>query len=682
MRVSLIVPLLAACAPAGPPVEIVAPPALAGLAGSFAAYLPWEGVPVVEAADPVARLALPGAGRLAVALVADEQGCECYRIERGPAARTFIVHGDAPLGVQYGLAAVLEAGGVTFAHPYRTIHRATLEVDEAALALGERVVPEQRLRGLHLHTLHPIEGYFALWEPSEAHQEAAFRLFDWVVKNRGNYVQWVTLDDIQRVPARAQAWEAYTRTLVAEAHRRGLGVGMGVQLFGSGNLQRAWDLVDEPLAAVPGPQQIAARLPQIAGMGLDKLNLSFGEFFGEPPDVFLREVNHVAAALRAIAPATELTTVIHVGNKPDQRVTYMGEDLQYYFLVKFADPSIVPWVHTVMYYNLFDDAGGAYEHDQFDEHRRFLLERLRAGQRVGYFPESAYWIAFDNSVPTYLPLYVRSRLRDMTEVRAQAPPGLAEHVLFSSGWEWGYWQIDAATLRMGHRLPASTEESFRALFAPYGAAGRTLAAEVARLAELQHQHLIVGRLAAYYAGRDFYIDTGDEIDIHSQPDRPSFAELVARPPAEREAFLGDVVARLERLAGESAGVAAAVDGLDLPADPFVAELRDGLAIDVERARYIAALYAAVLDQAAGRDPSPRRQTARAALDAGHEIVARRRQGFHYPVLEELTAPLANETIYTFGYLKQADELCLWEREWIDARNVLEGRDEALPTCIF
>ena len=35
----------------------------------------------------------------------------------------------------------------------------------------------------------------------------------------------------------------------------------------------------------------------------------------------------------------------------------------------------------------------------------FLFDRLENGLPVAYFPESAYWVAFDNSVPTYLPMY-------------------------------------------------------------------------------------------------------------------------------------------------------------------------------------------------------------------------------------------------------------------------------------
>ena len=68
----------------------------------------------------------------------------------------------------------------------------------------------------------------------------------------------------------------------------------------------------------------------------------------------------------------------------------MGENLIYYFLVKFADPAIIPDIHTVMFYNLFETAGGAYHHEDFAEHRAYLQGAdvrgreglVRAGDRV------------------------------------------------------------------------------------------------------------------------------------------------------------------------------------------------------------------------------------------------------------------------------------------------------------
>ena len=55
-----------------------------------------------------------------------------------------------------------------------------------------------------------------------------------------------------------------------------------------------------------------------------------------------------------------LTTLIHVGDSDDQKVVYADQEMIYYFLAQFADPEIVPWVHTVMFGNLQREMQGAY----------------------------------------------------------------------------------------------------------------------------------------------------------------------------------------------------------------------------------------------------------------------------------------------------------------------------------
>ena len=164
-----------------------------------------------------------------------------------------------------------------------------------------------------------------------------------------------------------------------------------------------------------------------------------------------------------------MTARLHVGD--DLQVTYDDQEMIYYFLAAYANPEITPWVHTVMYYNLFEPSNGAYHHEDFTEHREFLFDRLENGLPVAYFPESAYWVAFDNSVPVYLPMYVRSRWLDMFEIQQQSQQNghasLTDHTLFSSGWEFGYWQNDVATLRMNWRVPESYLSVFKHLFANY-----------------------------------------------------------------------------------------------------------------------------------------------------------------------------------------------------------------------
>lgn len=662
---------LMACADRGLVVAYV-PEELAQPFASFGVGLE-SALRVEPVADPVAAL---GRGRR-VAVVDDLDCGECFRIDAVDGG--WEVHGGGRLGAQYGLATLLESGGVRFFHPYDTYIPEDLTLPDEDPLFGEDQLPEQQLRGLHLHTLHPIEGYFDFWEPGDEQLAGAKQVIDWVVKNRGNYLQWVALDNILDSDSDMAAWQDHTASILAEAHARGLETGLGVQLFGSSNLQLAFDLLDE----VGSPDEQRAEMQQRLGpvfgeLEFDRVSLSFGEFFGEDPDSFIASVNLAGEVMHELRPALDVTTVVHVG--ADQRVDYDGQSLIYYFLATYADPSITPWVHSVMYYNLFEDAGGAYHHEAFDEHRELLLSRLRDGLPVAYFPESAYWIAFDNSVPTYLPLYVRSRYLDMASLRAEAQAGgfddLSAHVLFSSGWEWGYWQNDIATLRMGWRLPERYEDFFTWAFADEPG----LAEIAAELAELQHQHLLIGRLAPYLASYDNVMELGYNLDIISQPKRVLPEELAEMDATALAAFEADTVAALDQMAADFEALAARLPAAmdEGPAAPWLAETRDGVQITALRARFIATVYAAMVDALQGE--SPNLTAAEQALSEAEIVVHRRHAAMHDPRGARLIDDHSNDTIYQYGYLLRADELCFWRRELALTQELATGTRPDVPGC--
>ncbi|HLU67324.1 MAG TPA: hypothetical protein VKZ63_13660 [Kofleriaceae bacterium] len=682
-------PLVACHSPPGSPEIALHPaPELEALVGDWARTIPYGSLEI--AADPAPLSAASAGGGLHVAVLEEDLGCaECYRIDR-VGAQGFAVRGADRLGVQYGLAHLFELIGFRFHHPWDTwVPEAPALRPGGAAELGLVHRPEMRVRGLHLHTIHPIEAYRAVWDPDQPGAlEEATRIFDWIVKNRGNYVQWVGLDDITPAGADA-AWRAHTRELIAAARRRGLRVGFALQLFGQSNLQSGFDLIDSETVDEAALAEMERRWQIVSGDGVefDVYNLSFGEFFGADPEMFVDSVNLALEGMLRAAPDAEMMATIHVGDTEELRVEYQGEELPYYFLVRFADPRIVPLVHTVMYYNLFEDAGGAYHHEEFDEHRAFILERLAAGERVAYFPETAYWVAFDNSVPTYAPLYIRSRWLDLDRLAGAAAEigaePLGEHILFSTGWEWGYWQNDWAALRASFRRPARWQDLVREMFAPRPA-GDEMAELVVALTELEHAALIEERLAGYMAGRDLYIDLGDQIDIVSQPDRTTFDDLAAADAAARADFEAGVLRDLEALATGLEALADRAAELGGPRDRVRRELEDGVAVTALRARFIATAYRAVLAHLAGDAGEAERL--RGELDellaAGHEVVARRHADLHFPDPARLLEPDTNATFYQWGYLKQADELCYWERERVEVERLTAGATAPIPPCVM
>jgi hypothetical protein len=353
--------------------------------------------------------------------------------------------------------------------------------------------------------------------------------------------------------------------------------------------------------------------------------------------------------------------MIHVGNQKDLQVTYRGETLQQYFLVKYADPRITPWVHSVMYFNLFEPTHGAYLHSGFDAHREFLLGRVRAGQRSGYFPEAAYWIAFDNSIPLALPVYLRSRHLDLTRIAAAAreagTSGLDEHVLFSTGWEWGYWQTDVAVLRMTWALPEQWAEPLRFAWAPWGEGGLALAAQLERLGALQHQALIGQGLSAYLAGRDSILDFGRSLEIVSQPDRPEMSAIAAHTAAEREVFEARVLVPLQALAEQTEEVAARVNALGLDtADPFLSEAIDGVDITALRTRWAHTLFQTASAHGRGEDARAGMGELDALLAQAKKVVARRRDGLHDPDAKSILRNNPNPSSTWFAALNASSKV--------------------------
>lgn len=613
-----------------------------------------------------------------VAVVPRDDCTDCYRLERE--GERFVVRGGLPLGVQYGLAHLLELHGYRFHHPWKTyVPEPLLEPDPAAF--DRDFAPEvSRRRGLHLHTLHPIEALYDFWVPSAKNLEGARRTIDFIVKNRGNAVSMYALDDITTGDETTRAWKAHTQAILAYAKSRGVTSSISIQLFGKSNLQQSFDLIDDDSAPDPLPELERRLHLLLDDVPYDDVTLAFGEFFKADPALLVRKIDETFEALQRVKPGIEMSASVHVGNYPDLRVDFRGERQLYYFLVRYANPAIVPWVHTVFYCTLYGDAGGAYLHDDFAEHRAYLEARLRQGQRASYYPESAYWVAFDNSVPTYLPVYVKSRWLDLSKL---VPQGLDDHMLFSSGWEWGYWQTDVATLRMGFTVPQTWSAPLVEQLAPFGPSGLAAADVLRRLGDLQDEALIGQRLAAYLASRDEVIEVGKARGIVSQPDRVLFHELRAMAPADRARFVATVLEPLGRFAEGQATLDAELEGLGLADDnPFFVELKDGVGVTASRGRFIHALYRAVLAEAEGAAADRWLAQAEAELSRAETFVSRRRRALWDPDATELLRVMPNPTFYDYGYLREADTLCFWKRERAQVRNLLRGEGLFVPACVL
>jgi len=75
----------------------------------------------------------------------------------------------------------------------------------------------------------------------------------------------------------------------------------------------------------------------------------------------------------------------------------------------------------------------------------------------------------------------------------------------------------------------------------------------------------------------------------------------------------------------------------------------------------------------GADYESEFKTAEEYLKKAEEVVLQRGKNLFYPRAELLIENVSNLTIYRFGYLKQAHELCFWKRELYSAKNIIENK---------
>ncbi len=71
--------------------------------------------------------------------------------------------------------------------------------------------------------------------------------------------------------------------------------------------------------------------------------------------------------------------------------------------------------------------------------------------------------------------------------------------------------------------------------------------------------------------------------------------------------------------------------------------------------------------------------AQAELEAAKLVTSRRRKGLHDPDVKPLVRNTPNATFYQYGYLREADTLCFWERELAQVRR-LRSRAACSDRC--
>ena len=585
-------------------------------------------------------------------------------------------------GVSFGLYGFLqEKLGFQFYHPKRTIipSHETWPLPDIFVW---KSIPRFDKKGFHIHTLHPIELTEQLLNPCYPNAFKDIKEYiDWLARNQQNVFQFYLLRGIDR-----EQWIEHAQDFVSYAQNRGILCGVEFSL--ASIQQRAFTAVNllKPFSSYY--QQIDDTLSWLFLVKWDFVTIDFtmGEYLPDLSRYFPSLKDYIVKRITGYYK-TKLFFTTHV--IPDAKNDMTEHCGAFHPEQTVSSPSgtSIPktgiLIHTVMCYSISEPYAPVYG----NINQRGMLDRaIQENQKreTWYWPESAYWVAFDNSVPLFLLPYLDSRLSDMETMEKI---GVDNHLTFSSGWEWGYWLVDWSIARWSWKhFDGSKEEALnplamiKALFPDH----RIYRLWKEALA-LQNYYLKDMRLMPFFSALDPSAELPWPFNEPFQPRPPfSFRWLQkTATDAEAEKVLEGPVALLEEY---DRRVNIIVTGLKnesfrnygpartgLPEQGIVLEeLTRGLEVTALRARHRALTIRALIEtkkEKAGKGGLSEQFLAQAAKvrEQALSLVREQEAIYRYPI--ELVARKRNNfTSYQFGYLYPASNLFFWFREEEQVRN--------------
>eukprot|EP00937_MAST-01D_sp_MAST-1D-sp2_P000200 g200.t1 len=656
-------------------------------------------------------------------------------------------------GVVFGAYAALARLGFGFLHPLQPslppAGRAPPTTALLPLGVLEASAPQWPERGFSHHTQHTVELMYTLngvgSVPLGAYaDEGAFatglpmvaRWAEWLAARRQNRAQWILLDlpgarngGGGLAPGANFTWSPLRQGRLARLVRifHGYGVSVGVDVPLVFTQENSMNLA-RPGAGAPVAVQIAASTDWLLDAGFDFVasESGFSEFTHGSDAQMLEYMNEAAQHLRGSAKRradfymkVHVSSGQHCTNFSDPRT---GEPLNFNFLPMLADPAVGVYPHTVQFYGLRDPVANSYGQANFTfmEDWMFYIARQqqpsasasapasatpapRARRRkIVFKPETAYWGNFDNTVPLFLPLYALKRVDDLQRIaRRERGEGvkLDGQVVFSSGWEWGYWLSDVVAADAAWRphedadAASATASIVADALAPLLPQRDTTAvgAWVARVAALQNSTLIYGESRpghrpacsgrggaaappakltgiAYLEGWDaisdlerLSADIAGQAVPNTQPSKLDFGAVRLLGPLLYDCTLRPL---LRAMSDGFAAELAAAPRLAAP-EPLLAELVDALNATATRAAFVLRVNDAAAAPNGSAAAAQGLVDARAMISRVADIVSRRESLYRVPAAQ-LGGWGKNPTSYNFGYLWDVKSQYYYWRDYYKA----------------
>lgn len=623
-------------------------------------------------------------------------------------------YGFGNIGLAFGCYALLEQLGFHFLHPLAPVFPDGLTAGEGAIDITEK--PYWRERGMHIHTMHPIELADLLngWGVQGPDDEASWNsmlpdwelFLEWCVANRQNHVEWVLLW--------AESWGEFgdstlrqqrLATLVDYSHQWCIAAGVDASL--ALEQQHGFRFIRETGNLASELAQIRQRVDWLMAAGFDFLATESGtsEFTNPGDHVMLQWMNEFARHLDEAHNGAKGYIKVHCSQgqvcenytDPDT-----GEPLNFNFLPHYADSRLGVMPHTVQHYSL-DDPAPTYGNTDFGYMKEFMFEEI--GRRhVLWHPETAYWVSFDIDVPLFLPVYADRRLYDLRLIaseevalkrrgKASDSGQIDGQMIFSSGWEWAYWINDVVTARAvwDPNMDKTTQlealrEALKPVVAPFGAVKDQVRELIIEWIELENAYLIQGLINGnppsdiVRRNGQGYIqgwETWDDISflakdllgidsVYTQPERLGLVDM-RNPFHDPPGYSAEVAPLLSQMAGDFMNLAGEFEALTGAIPDNAIDLYDDIVdtaqITALRAVQLYGLYDYVDGFYFGFiDWRRLRLTlARQALDYAQMIVQSREMRYRVDP-ERIAGWRKNPTAYEYTYLWTVRTLYYWWRD--------------------
>lgn len=566
-------------------------------------------------------------------------------------------------GVSFGLYALLqEKLGFRFYHPRETIIPTWTQFPlQAGFTFSGKALFDKH--GFHLHTQHPLELTEQLHNGKMKNSlDDVKEYINWLVRNGQTYFEFCLLESIDK-----KAWIYHAKEIVDYAHQRGIMASVDLSLHMI--QQKTFQLYKSPVAK---KKQIEKNLQWITQAKWDFINMEFStaEFIAgnkkKKEELRLYIIDWLLKNSN-----TKLMGRQHVV-KHENEDGHKRKDFDWKPETNKLDKERGVLSHTVMFYDMTEENAPVYENKNQRHMYDFLLQQMQQ-RETWYYPESAYWVTFDVSVPMLLLPYLSARLSDIDTCVVHKVPG---HVTFSSGWEWGYWLVDWSIARWSWQYSANGQEQRRypAMYIQELFAGTTASSFFEMQLQLQQYYLKDENLMKWMTA----MTITDEIGIkalndayHPRPEhsykflqRKAGFELLNKLRAKDipllDSFYAQSYSLLDWLKPKE-GIAATLQ------DTVLNELTDGVLITALRAKHRSNILQYILCKREAELEKKRcdckhwLESAASIRGAAQQMVSQRERYYRYP-LQLVAAKRWDHTSYHFGYLYPVSNLHFWNRE--------------------